>query len=426
MIFPTIRAVIDSPRASWLNRHPRVRGAAAWFGITWTPDDPAVHTREMFMAVALTIALACFLWAPTYAVFGEYLAAAIPGSYGVLTIIGLRLNAVRHRHRLWGVATFTMFMILPTLLMLALNGYAEGSAVIVWSLLAPLGALVWWNGRIAAMWSAVFGGLLVLTGVLEAHVAAPNLLPGWLKTGFFVGNIGVVSWIAFALLRHHVEVQQHTMRLLDSERERSEALLLNVLPEETAARLKAGESTIADHHPSASVLFADVVGYTSMTADTDPARMLAVLNEIFSHFDMLAVEYGVEKIRTIGDGYMAVCGAPIARDDHAERLADMALRMLDFSMPSVGRRTTTVRIGIDSGPMIGGVVGTTKFHYDVWGDVVNVAARMETDGEPGRIQLGPGAAAMLADRYELESRGIRQIKGKGPMETWFLLGRRPG
>jgi guanylate cyclase len=415
-----------APRPSWLDRHPAVRRAVGWFGLTWTPDDPERHTREMFMAVALAIALACWLWAPTYAIYREYLAAAFPGSYGVITVVALRLGVPHRWPRTWAIGTFAMFMTLPTLLMLALNGYAEGSAVIIWSLLAPLGALVWWSGRIAAIWFSVFCGLLVATAMLDSAVAAPNLLPEWLVTVYFVGNLGVVAWIAFALLRHHVEVQSDTMALLEVERGRSESLLHNVLPRETAHRLKAGETTIADQHPSASVLFADVVGYTSMSADSDPHQMVSVLNEIFSHFDALAEEYGVEKIRTIGDGYMAVCGAPIARDDHAERIADMALQMLEYPMPDLAGRTTRLRIGINSGPMIGGVVGTTKFHYDVWGDTVNVAARMESGGEPGRIHVGPGAAPMLREAFMLESCGESEVKGMGLMDTWFLVGRRQG
>ena len=186
--------------------------------------------------------------------------------------------------------------------------------------------------------------------------------------------------IAFFLLRHFVNLQKSTLDLLDVEREKSESLLLNVLPEQVSGRLKDGQGVIADYHPAVSILFADVVGFTVMSSGSGPEKMIGVLNEIFSYFDELAVKYGVEKIRTIGDGYMAVCGAPVERDDHASRIANMALEMLAYDMPEVDGQRCQMRIGLNSGDVIAGVVGTTKFHYDVWGDAVNVAARMESQG----------------------------------------------
>jgi class 3 adenylate cyclase len=195
---------------------------------------------------------------------------------------------------------------------------------------------------------------------------------------------------------------------------------LNVLPEAISGRLKDGPATIADYYASVSVLFADVVGFTAMSSGSGPEKMIGVLNDIFSAFDELAVKYGVEKIRTIGDGYMAVCGAPVERDDHALALAQMALDMLAYDMPLVDGKQCQLRIGINSGEVIAGVVGTTKFHYDVWGDAVNIAARMESQGEPGRIQLGPGAHALLRDDFDCELRGEQDIKGKGVMQTWWL------
>ena len=208
---------------------------------------------------------------------------------------------------------------------------------------------------------------------------------------------------------------------LRRERERSESLLLNILPPSVAARLRAGEQRIAEAHASATILFADVVDFTPLSASLEPRAMLALLDDAFSHFDDLATKHGVEKIRTIGDNYMAVAGAPIPCADHAERCARMALDMLAYC--SVKRRLL-FRIGINSGPLVGGVIGKRKFVYDVWGDPVNTASRMESHGVPGAIQIGEASYELLKDRFDCEPRGIVEVKGKGALRTWLLRGER--
>jgi adenylate cyclase len=391
--------------------------------MTWTPEDELKHQREMLMAMALATSAAGMLFGPIYAAYGEYLAAAIPSSYGVITIITMAIYRVRPNYRAWQWTQRAMFITLPPGLMISLGGFVEGSAIIIWSVLPPLGALVYSSKRESAMWFASFALLVLGAALLETTIAEPSNLPHAVQTGFFAVNLTVVPGIAFLLLRHFVTLQQATLGLLDIEREKSESLLLNVLPAEVSGRLKAGTETIADYYPSVSILFADVVGFTVMSSGEGPEKMVGVLNDIFSHFDRLAEEYGVEKIRTIGDGYMAVCGAPVQHDDHAHRLASMALEMLAYVPPEVDGERCEIRIGINSGEVIAGVVGTTKFHYDVWGDAVNIAARMESAGAPGRIQVGPGAYDLLKDDFACVLRGEQEIKGKGLMQTWWLEGR---
>jgi guanylate cyclase len=377
----------------------------------------------MFMAVTLFVSLAAVLvWVPIYLFFDEWIPAAIPGGYAIFALVSLRIHRSFPNYQVWRSVQFALMISLPLLMMLSLGGFVEGSAGVLWSLLTPLGALVFGTRREAIRWSAAFGGVLVAAGLLESVVRAPNNLPQGVQNFFFVGNLGVISAIAIWLLRHYVEQQRLTLGLLADEREKSEMLLLNVLPEGTVGQLKEGVDVIADYYPSVSILFADVVGFTVMSAGASPEKMVGVLNEIFSRFDELSAKYGVEKIRTIGDGYMAICGAPVERSDHAERLAQMALDMAASEMPHVDGQPCELRIGINSGEAVAGVVGTTKFHYDVWGDAVNVAARMESQGVPGRIQIGPGAYALLKDSFACEPRGAQEIKGKGLMETWFLKG----
>jgi adenylate cyclase len=390
-------------------------------GFTWDPQNQEKHSQEMLMAVALLASVAAVLvWAPAYILFNEWLSATIPVGYAVFTLGSLWLQRSFNSYRVWRTFQFTLTIALPSLLMLSLGGFVQGSAVILWAVLTPMGALVFGSRREAVSWFAAFGGVLILAGLLDPVVRSPNNIPEAVQIFFFVANLGVVSAIGIWLLWHYVEQQRRTLGLLEAEQEKSEMLLLNVLPEGTVGQLKDGVEIIADYYPSVSVLFADVVGFTVMSSGASPEKMVGVLNKIFSRFDELAAEYGVEKIRTIGDGYMAICGAPVERADHAERLAQMALDMAASEMPEVDGQRCELRIGINSGDVVAGVVGNTKFHYDVWGDAVNVAARMESQGVPGRIQVGPGAYALIKDHFVCEPRGAQEIKGKGLMETWFL------
>jgi guanylate cyclase len=176
-----------------------------------------------------------------------------------------------------------------------------------------------------------------------------------------------------------------------------------------------------------SVLFADVVDFTKMSERLAPQAMIALLNEIFSYFDELAAKYEVEKIRTIGDNYMVASGAPRRRSDHAHALVAMALEMNEYLGRRGSSRTQDLRfrIGINSGPAMAEVIGHHKFHYDLWGDAVNVASRMESHGLPGRIQVGPDTFELIKDDFECEPRGLVEIKGKGMMETFWVSGRSP-
>ena len=267
-----------------------------------------------------------------------------------------------------------------------------------------------------------FLGALVIGGVLEALVSRPGNLPAPVVTIFFVMNLGTVSSITFLLLRYFMEQKNVAMEMLGQEQEKSERLLLNVLPSEVAARLKEGEATIADYHQGVSILFADVVGFTQMASANSPAKVVGVLNIIFSAFDAIAKKHGVEKIRTIGDGYMAAAGVPRSRSDHAQSLARMALEMIAYEPPTLDGARLQFRVGINSGEVVAGVVGHSKFQYDLWGDAVNVASRMESQGVPGKIQISQTTYDLLKGEFLCASRGALDVKGKGEMLTWFLEG----
>jgi class 3 adenylate cyclase len=214
---------------------------------------------------------------------------------------------------------------------------------------------------------------------------------------------------------------------LEEANQKNVELLLNILPEPIADRLRSGESLIADRHEDVSLLFADIVGFTGMSSGMDAAELVTLLNDVFSVFDGLVAESGLEKVKTIGDAYMIVGGMPIWQPDHLERLAVLALDIAsEVGRDDAARRLgVEFRIGMHTGPVVAGVIGTKKFIYDMWGDTVNVASRMESTGIPGRIQVTGAVERRLRDRFVLTSRGEIEVKGKGQMETFFLVGEAP-
>jgi class 3 adenylate cyclase len=217
-------------------------------------------------------------------------------------------------------------------------------------------------------------------------------------------------------------------RLLLAEQDRSERLLLNILPPPIADRLKQGEQVIADRFPEVTVLFADLVDFTRSSDRSSPERVVQVLDDLFTAFDRLARRHGLEKIKTVGDAYMVAGGLPTPRPDHAEAVAEMALALRAEVGGHAGPtgQPLAIRIGIDTGPVVAGVLGTTKFSYDLWGDTVNTASRMEATGTPGAIQVTDRTYRRLRERYRFECRGPIQVKGKGELVTWLLLGRNDG
>ncbi|MGC1395956.1 MAG: adenylate/guanylate cyclase domain-containing protein [Coleofasciculaceae cyanobacterium] len=221
---------------------------------------------------------------------------------------------------------------------------------------------------------------------------------------------------------------QETNEQLIIEQEKSERLLLNILPETIAAKLKAGQSHIAEGFAEVTILFADIVNFTQLSEQISPQELLKLLNEIFTGFDSLTEKHNLEKIKTIGDAYMVVGGVPLPRHDHAEAIANMALDMQQEvrNFNTKHHTTLNIRIGINTGAVVAGVIGTKKFIYDLWGDAVNTASRMESHGVAGGIQVSEATYQYLQDSYQFESRGIIQVKGKGEMITYLLKGKKVG
>ncbi len=364
------------------------------------------------------------LWGLMYIFFGEPLAGSIPLGYAVVSLLSLVTFGLTRRYRFFRFSQLLLILLLPFLLMAALGGFVNSSAVILWSLICPFGALIFDESGRAPRWFLAYLGLVVLSGFLQPYARVGNNLPMLLGLFLFVANIAVVSTVAFVLLYSFVGQKNTALGLLRIEQEKSENLLLNILPKEIAAILKNENRTIADHYDGASILFADMVNFTPMSAEMTPVEMVELLNEIFSHFDGLVEKYNLEKIKTVGDCYMVAAGVPRPRPDHAQALTHLALEMCAFlkSRTFKASRPVDFRIGINSGSVLAGVIGRKKFIYDLWGDAVNTASRMESHGSGGAIQITRATYDLIKDDFVCEPRGTVNVKGKGEMDVWFVTG----
>jgi len=375
-------AAIEQPRTV-----VRIVTGALWFSVVsaaitailffWF-DEPTVGWASVLLSSAY---LAAWVW---FAATGSILGV------GVIVIVTSTMDI-----------TFTH---------VAMGGYANSGAYLMWSITLVLVASLVFPSHVTVSLATFYAVIAVAMGLLEQTLhggrPAPDpLLPALLFPVVLVGSMGLLALIFISVLER-----------LAMERERAEGLLLNVLPAEVAAELKESGSTTAQGFDAVSVLFADIVGFTPMSASMEPEAMVAQLNDVFTYFDELAEHHGVEKIRTIGDNYMVASGVPVPRKDHAQALTDMALDMLAYAESG----PLSFRIGINSGPVVAGVIGTRKFQYDIWGDTVNTASRMESHGEPGRIQISDATYELIKDDFPTTPRGSIEVKGKGTLITHWL------
>jgi class 3 adenylate cyclase len=403
-----------------MDRRPPLARLVRWLAFLGVSDTDSDETGGQKVALTLatsTVIGLAVIWVGTYAALGIYLAAAIPFTYQLVSLTSLVVFARTKSYRFLRSSQAVLMTALPFLLQWSLGGYVASSAVSLWALVAVFGTLFFFSVNASIPWFIAFAGLTVLSGVIEPTLAQqPAPIPDPLRVAFFVLNVMGVALTAYVLL-------QFAVRARDQAFARSEGLLLNVLPRTIAERLKRTPGVIAESHPEVTVLFADVVAFTPFTERTAPERVVGALDEIFSAFDGLAQRHGLEKIKTIGDAYMVAAGLPLARTDHAGAMAEMALDMLaEFTRvrEALGL-DLAIRIGMESGPVVAGVIGRHKFAYDLWGDTVNTASRMESYGVPGRIQVGEGAHQRLQDTHRFEDRGEIEVKGKGLIHAYLLI-----
>jgi len=383
-------------------------------------DQDTVLKKSALVITSLMIIAAAIIWGIIYILAGEPWAGSIPLSYALLSALSL-IWLTRQNFRFYLISQLTLIIILPFVLMTVLGGYVLSSAVGIWALTGAIGALTFTSRKQAVRIMVIYLALLVIAGLIDP-TRRTNELSSSLITLFFVLNLGTVSLIVFVILAYFVYEKDRFLHLLDLEQQRSEGLLLNILPRDIAAILKKEQRVIADQYESASILFADMAGFTKLSAKLPPREMVTLLNEIFGAFDTLVEKHGLEKIRTIGDNYMVAAGLPRTRPDHASAIVDLAIAMQAFLHQKQEQDASypAFRIGINSGPVIAGVIGHKKFQYDVWGDAVNVASRMESHGVAGEIQISASTHELVKGQFQCKPCGMINVKGKGEMLTWQI------
>ena len=334
----------------------------------------------------------------------------------VLALVGVVLLTRPQHFTFFAVFTLVLTLLSNYVGQLLSGGLTSGTFDIVWSFVAILGAVLVVGQRFTAFMIVLFA-VVVLAGLYLEPLARPFAQEAPLSARLAIGTFNIIFMAAYLAGSTLL-----LLRVIEALRARADDLLLNILPAPIARRLKERPGTIADGYGEITVLFADIVDFTAMSSDADPVDVVNLLNSIFSDLDELAAKYGLEKIKTIGDAYMVAAGLPEPREDHTEAIVAFALDMLS----AIGRHEgfhgepIRLRVGINTGPVVAGVIGRQKFIYDLWGDAVNVASRMESNGLADQIQVTEAVKAKLDGRYTFVAREPIHIKGKGLMVTYLL------
>ena len=378
-------------------------------------DDDDLRLRKRVGVVAGYILVLGPLQLPILAQ-GLPLSWFVAASMPMVSALNLIVLARTHRFERYVKVLVVMVLLFPAVIEVSLGGLGGASAAMVFAFLGPVFALLALGPGRATAWFVAF--VVVLIGVILVDPLVSSRIPPQpypLRLVWYAANLGVPLGITFAMLRYT------DLRRRRAEA-RSEELLTNAIPVSIAARLKRGEERIAESYPETTVLFADLAGFTPWARETDPARVVGFLDELFTRFDELAAEHGVEKIKTIGDAYMAVAGAPEPRPDHARAAVELARGMLRALTDVRGQWKVPLelRIGLASGPVVGGVIGQQRILFDLWGDTVNIASRMQSSGVPGRIQVAQSSHDLLHDTLTFDERDRVDLKGLGPMTTYLL------
>jgi adenylate cyclase len=396
-----------------------------------TPEQKL--SGDMLMLTSGFMMCAAALWLAIYWSMGYQYSTAIPLIFQGLSAITIALYWKYKRLEIFAILQLGLILFTPFAMQWSIGNFVTASGVSLWGLLAPVGAVTILGTRQSTPWFFAWLFMTVMAGVFD------YLLGGTVKAFdlgtvavFFVLNFAAISVMIYALLWYFAN-EKNKLRLiveqsfadLAEEKDRSDKLLLNILPPAIAERLKRGEVNIAQGHADVTVMFADIVGFTRMTEELSPVETVRILNDIFSIFDDIAEKHRVEKIKTIGDAYMAAAGLETGSHIHyADAVASMALDMLD-KIEEYRQRTgerVQIRIGVGTGPIVAGVIGKKKFIYDMWGDTVNVAFRMAAEAAPGTAQVDAMTHRRLQNRFRFAQANEVEVKGKGRMQIYHLIG----
>jgi class 3 adenylate cyclase len=402
-------------------------------------DSEEVRLQKSLLIFATgLISFASMLWLFIYGQLGPQFSSTIPFVFQLLLVGNLAIYLKTLNFESFRLIQLSIFLFLPFVAQWSMGNFITASGVSLWGLLAPVGAVLFIGPRESAAWFFAYLFLTALSGSFDYYLAdmligAQNKVPMRTSVFFFALNFAAVSTIVYLLLRYSATEKQlaqgrleETFRMLQDEQDRSERLLLNILPGSIAERLKNSNQTIADGFADVTVMFVDIVNFTKVAEGLTPQQVFAMLNKIFSSFDELAEKFGMEKIKTIGDAYMVAGGLDEERSDYSDAIVDMALEMRDLLHRdfNVNQMHLEVRIGVGTGPVVAGVVGKKKFIYDLWGDTVNIASRITSEGVPGMVQVDETTYRRLHERFDFHEPQTIYLKGKGNMVVYRLIGRK--
>jgi class 3 adenylate cyclase len=407
-------------------------------GVTAGDSEELRLQKSLLIFATGLISFASMLWLFIYAQLGPQFSSTIPFIFQFLLIGNLAIYLKTLNFNAFRLIQLSIFLFLPFVAQWSMGNFITASGVSLWGLLAPVGAVLFIGPRESAAWFFAYLFLTALSGGFDYYLAdmltttLPKI-PTRTTIFFFALNFAAVSTIVYLLLRYSATEKQRaqasleeTFRLLQIEQDRSERLLLNILPGAIAERLKNSNQTIADGFADVTVMFVDIVNFTKVAEGLTPQQVFTMLNKIFSSFDELAEKYGMEKIKTIGDAYMVAGGLDNDRSDYSDAIVDMAMEMRDLLHRdfNVNQMHLEVRIGVGTGPVVAGVVGKKKFIYDLWGDTVNIASRITSEGVPGMVQVDEATYRRLHERFDFHQPQTIYLKGKGNMVVYRLIGRK--
>ena len=384
------------------------------------------------------------LWLAIYWAMGIKFSATVPLTYLALSAGSLALYLWKRNFEFFRFVQVSLFLFVPFIMQWSIGSYVSSSGVMLWALLAPVGVMIFQGPRESMPW---FFAYLVMTGIsgFFDYYLGEGMQQGVTMQSisvFFALNFAAMSTIVYLLISYFVRQRdrlQETLnaqhRLLQAEQDKSERLLLNILPGPIAIRLKEQQATIADGFADCTVMFADIINFTRLSEEMPPKFMVTLLNEVFSHFDVLAEKHGMEKIKTIGDAYMVAGGLDIHhRDegaaspegDYAKAMCELALDMREYmaALSGVKRARLQIHVGIGTGPVIAGVIGTKKFIYDLWGDTVNIASRVTSEAGAGTILVDSTTYRRVRDEFDFEGPQVINVKGKGEVTVYRLIAHR--
>ena len=421
----------SSPTTSRSTFAERLRTA----GIEPTDDEQLRLNKSLLVFATGIVSVTSMVWLNIYWVLGPQLSSTYPFAFNLLLVGNLLLYIRSGNFEFFRVSQLGLLLFIPFAMQWSIGTFIDASGVVLWGLLAPVGAILMLGPRGSLVWFLIWVFFTALSGLGDYYLIdlAKPTVPLRTSVVFFALNFMAVSSMIYMLLRHAILEQQKIRgkledahKMLTVEQERSERLLLNILPGPVAERLKNSDQTIADGFADVTVMFADIVNFTQVAEGMAPSQVFAMLNRIFSAFDELAEQFGLEKIKTIGDAYMVAGGISDGVENYSAAIADMAMAMRDLLRNdfAVNSSHLEVRIGIGTGPVVAGVVGKKKFIYDLWGDTVNIASRITSEGVPSMIQTDVTTYKRLNEEFEFDEPQVIYLKGKGEMTVYRLVGRK--